>query len=267
MWYVVENGQRAGPFAEPDFAAMVSSGRVGRETLVWREGMASWQPYIALFEGVPAAPATSAVACTECGKTFPESDLLPHHSARVCAACKPLFVQKLREGVPVLSDLVYAPFGVRVSAWLVDYLILMIANIGLMLAATGTVGFNPDAGFVGLGLWGLSSFLGFAIQIGYKIYFHGRYGATPGKMLAGIRVVSPDGSPITYGKAGLRWISEIVSGLTCYIGYLMPIFDEEGRSLHDRLANTRVVVSASLPVPVAAATSPGGPSVPAGSAA
>jgi len=47
--------------------------------------------------------------------------------------------------------------------------------------------------------------------------------------------------PITYGRATGRCFAEILSGMICYIGYLMAAFDEEKRALHDRICNTRVV--------------------------
>jgi uncharacterized RDD family membrane protein YckC len=46
---------------------------------------------------------------------------------------------------------------------------------------------------------------------------------------------------VGYGRATGRAFGEIVSGIICYIGYLMMIWDEEKRTLHDRMANTRVV--------------------------
>jgi len=67
------------------------------------------------------------------------------------------------------------------------------------------------------------------------------FGATLGKMAVKIRVVNPDGTPITWGKAIARYFAEIVSGLTLGIGYIMAGFDPERRALHDRIASTRVV--------------------------
>ena len=39
-----------------------------------------------------------------------------------------------------------------------------------------------------------------------------------------------------------RFFAELLSGMICYIGYLMVLSDkEERRTLHDRICNTRVV--------------------------
>ncbi len=43
----------------------------------------------------------------------------------------------------------------------------------------------------------------FALAIAYSVYFHARWGQTLGKMAAGIRVVSSDGSPISLKQARL----------------------------------------------------------------
>ena len=79
------------------------------------------------------------------------------------------------------------------------------------------------------------------IAFGYPIFFLGKWGQTLGKMAVGVKVVSPDGERIGYGRAAGRVLAEIVTGFTIGIGYLMVLWDDERRSLHDRIASTRVV--------------------------
>jgi hypothetical protein len=38
-----------------------------------------------------------------------------------------------------------------------------------------------------------------------------------------------------------RYFAKMLSSLTLLIGYIIAAFDEEKRSLHDRICNTRVV--------------------------
>jgi uncharacterized RDD family membrane protein YckC len=83
--------------------------------------------------------------------------------------------------------------------------------------------------------------LNLLISFGYPIFFLGKWGQTLGKMAVGIKVVSPAGEPIGFGKAAGRVLAEIVTGFTIGIGYLMMLWDSERRTLHDRLASTRVV--------------------------
>ena len=75
---------------------------------------------------------------------------------------------------------------------------------------------------------------------GYLVLFTGVFGQTLGKMLLGIEVVSADLTPIDLGRACYRAIVSLLSLLTAGLGFL-PALVGEGRSLHDRLARTRVV--------------------------
>ena len=45
LWYYEQQGKQAGPVPENDLDAMVNSGALSPETLVWTEGMGNWQPY------------------------------------------------------------------------------------------------------------------------------------------------------------------------------------------------------------------------------
>lgn len=43
MFYVAANGQQTGPFPQETIARMVAEGRIVRDTLVWKQGMAAWE--------------------------------------------------------------------------------------------------------------------------------------------------------------------------------------------------------------------------------
>jgi uncharacterized RDD family membrane protein YckC len=60
-------------------------------------------------------------------------------------------------------------------------------------------------------------------------------------MACGLKVVTPEGSPIGFGRAFGRAMAEILSGLICNIGYIIAGFDSQKRALHDHIANTRVI--------------------------
>ena len=117
-----------------------------------------------------------------------------------------------------------------------------------MIFAIRAVRGGGGGGGAGLG----GSFMGLAgqllIQAGYYIifilfngFFLMKFGATPGKMALGLKVVSPDGSTIGGGKAFGRTFAEILSGLICNIGYIIAAFDGQKRALHDHIAGTRVI--------------------------
>ncbi len=74
----------------------------------------------------------------------------------------------------------------------------------------------------------------------YFVHGWGVAGATPGKRLMGLAVEGAKGEyPIGLGRAALRFLGYLVSGLPFGLGFLLiPL---TGTGLHDRIAGTRVV--------------------------
>lgn len=250
-WYYVANGQQAGPIEETEFPALIRTGKLRADTLVWREGMADWEPFskacpqeFAAASAPLVRSATEAV-CAECGGMFDKSEMITHSHAYICAKCKPVFLQKLTEGVAfkrAAGDFHYAGFWIRLLARFVDGLIIVIpfailAVVGLMIWGNSL----PGAGIFVQLLIVLGQFLIGAVHVGYNIFFVGKYGATPGKMLCKIHVVTPTGEKINFGRATGRAFADLLSYFICNLLYLMVAFDEEKRALHDHICNTRVV--------------------------
>jgi uncharacterized RDD family membrane protein YckC len=82
-------------------------------------------------------------------------------------------------------------------------------------------------------------------------------GRTPGKSLAGLRVVSKDGSVLSVRRAIGRTLAFPISLIFFGIGFLGIIFQREHKALHDVLARTAVVYdwgtrTAELPGPLSA---------------
>lgn len=108
-WFYVDGGQQAGPVTDEQLAALRSAGKVTDETLVWHEGLSNWAPLKEAqpASGVPAsgaalpdsAEAKPGAVCVECGQLFNIEDMIRHGDAYVCAGCKPVFLQKLSEGI------------------------------------------------------------------------------------------------------------------------------------------------------------------------
>src|SRR5690606_39717364 len=73
------------------------------------------------------------------------------------------------------------------------------------------------------------------------IFHASRGGATPGKMLIGIKVVRTDGSRISVLRGVGRYFGALLSGLVLCIGYLMAAFTGRKQALHDMLCDTLVV--------------------------
>ena len=103
-WYYIVRGQKLGPLTEAQLDELAGSGQLSPDSLVWREGMAEWKPYGRVRSGSAAVvpgPATGRMSCALCSKSFAPDEVIAFESAWVCAACKPLLVQRVREGLSV----------------------------------------------------------------------------------------------------------------------------------------------------------------------
>lgn len=108
-WYYVNGGSRNGPVGEEEFQRLVQQGVVNSETLVWRDGMANWETYGATTPVSTATPPSSHTpagyeTCVGCGKSFSRTDVIQLAGGLYCAGCKPLALQRLKEGVASSSQ-------------------------------------------------------------------------------------------------------------------------------------------------------------------
>lgn len=244
-WYYAENNERRGPVSDAEFNELIRSGRINAGTQVWRNGWAEWAP---LGDRATLATATAetngTAACIECRQVFPTSEMVQYEGSYICPACKPVFFQKLKEGIEPAREMDYAGFWIRFVAKFVDGILIgipgWVIQFGLMAFVDTT---DPNNGGIVMALMLGGWLASFALQFAYSTWMHGKFGATVGKMACGLRVVTATGGTISYGIAAARFFAEIVSAIILYIGYIMVGFDEEKRALHDRLCNTRVIRS------------------------
>ncbi len=183
-------------------------------------------------------------ACAECGRVQQKVDMITFRNVHVCAACKPVFMQKLAEGAQIRTGAVqYAGFWIRFGAKFVDGIILSLFLIPAFIFGAVSAARGDGEQFGAFQLLQVALQLGYLVLNGvYNIFFIGKYGATPGKMLFRLRVVTAEGAAVTYGRATGRFFAEIISGMICYIGYIIAGFDDEKRALHDHICSTRVIV-------------------------
>ena len=67
-------------------------------------------------------------------------------------------------------------------------------------------------------------------------------GATPGKRLFRLRVVSANGAKLSFIDVLYReTVGKFLSGLVICLGFIIAGFDREKRALHDILCDTRVI--------------------------
>ncbi|MFO7974359.1 MAG: RDD family protein [Candidatus Hydrogenedentota bacterium] len=260
-WYYIHGNEQAGPVPDATLSDLAIRGVIGSDTLLWRPGMQDWQPArLAAPELVEAAlsPGGSSVyggavvdehtgRCSVCGGVYPVEELIQIGPHTVCAGCKPLYVHRLREGVP-FADTTHVQFGgfwIRFVAKVVDGIILAPVTFAILIflsfvieTNTQSEQFNP---LLVLGSQFLMNGLIWAVDMAYVTFFVGRFGATPGKMACRLRVVTGTMEEMTYLRAFARFWGEFVTGMTFGIGYIIAAFDSEKRALHDYICNTRVI--------------------------
>ena len=192
------------------------------------------------MEANTSSPATAN--CVECKLVFPVDNMIRYKKVYVCANCKPVFMQKLSEGAHInTGEFRWAGFWIRFAASLLDGFLMLFLTIGVQLlmglSMLQILGLEDRT----ILMWVSAQLLSTATGVVYEAGMTGRYGATLGKMACGIRVISPEGGNISYMRAVGRYFAKLLSFITLYIGFIMAAFDDQKRSLHDRVCNTRVV--------------------------
>jgi len=192
--------------------------------------------------------------CSECGRPTAPEELARFGDRLVCPYCKNAYAQKLREGVAPTGYVRYGGFWLRVVAMLIDNIIVGIPTgilamllMGGSMLSMARMGNNPtpeeaiSAMIPMFAAGALAALVGTVLNCAYETFFVVKYGATPGKMALGLKVVRPDGSGIQVGRAIGRYFSKVLSGMILYIGYIMVGIDSQKRGLHDMICDTRVI--------------------------
>jgi uncharacterized RDD family membrane protein YckC len=179
----------------------------------------------------------------------------------VCADCKPAFLSRvMASGAAAASPLAwrYGGFWIRFGARFIDgfifsipVLILVVVLLpGLIRAGrqAGNSASSPNALFAGVGM--LTFFLIFFLAGGcYEILMLKYRSATLGKMACGLKVIRPNGLPLSWGVCVGRFFmwNVVTSGIPYLNSVLMLVTaimigtDAEKRALHDRVCDTRVI--------------------------
>ncbi|MHC3897672.1 UNVERIFIED_CONTAM: RDD family protein [Wolbachia endosymbiont of Nasonia longicornis] len=93
----------------------------------------------------------------------------------------------------------------------------------------------------------LNQIVQFIMLFSYVAYMWIRFGATPGKLLLGLRVVNAQTfEKLTLKQAIKRFFSFILSTAPLFLGFIWASFDKRCQTWHDKIANTVVVTNKSL---------------------
>jgi len=261
-WYFVRDGQRNGPMRREELDARIAEGLVNGDTLVWRPGLAAWEKASSVAElGVPALPVPPPLPAMSTaswqGDAAAEfaggagADAFPRPEAGYPradegaeasggAAQARTTARAARSWAPV-----FAGFRIRLAAKAIDWVVLY--GIGTLVeravVAAAFDGVSPAVSDWP-GMWRLLMYTGAintVVALIYHVYFMAVHEATPGKRILGLRVVRADGGRVGAGRVIGRYFAEALSTITFLAGYVMAAFDDEKRTLHDYMCDTRVV--------------------------
>lgn len=253
QWYYSDyERNRHGPVGAADLAALHADGQLDPATLVWREGMAHWQPWhTVMAEVVPetAHPAAARASFATASAGAPaDAAASPWTVAEPRSPYAPP-VAPVERAADVYPDgeVVYAGFWKRVAAYLIDSVIIGVVSVviggaigGVMGVAFGVGGGLDGGGVVAIQLVAqLVSLLATACYYGW--FYASANQATPGKMAVGIKVVRSDGQGCGFWRGFGRYFAMILSGIILGIGFLMAAFTARKQALHDMICDTVVV--------------------------
>lgn len=124
----------------------------------------------------------------------------------------------------------YATKAARMGAFIIDEIVMWVIIVICF--------------YISYGLGAIMLFAGSTLYVG--ILEGSKMHGTMGKYLMGIVTVDENGQPIDFGKSFTRAICRLLSTAIFFTGFLIGLFDEEGKTLHDRIAGTRVITKESM---------------------
>ena len=257
--FVLVDGSPRGPVPHAFVEDRVRSGTWPSNISVAVVGSSNWKPFIEpAARAAPAAPtmpldqqATVAFSTLspELATAKPAPAAAPAPEMRMSAAA-PAAASRPPAAAVAPGDLlpeggiIHAGFWRRFAAYTLDSIIVSVA----MLVVFGLLGVATAALIAGDhgGLAALVVFFGYAsLIVGMWLYFakfeSGKWQATPGKRVMGIKVTDDRGQRIGFGRATGRFFGKIISGMIMNVGYMMAGFTARKQGLHDMMAGCCVV--------------------------
>jgi uncharacterized RDD family membrane protein YckC len=185
----------------------------------------------------------------------------------VCATCKPIYVQQVREGLdaPVKAPVIGGPASafaqpesdladpaIRLVAHILDLVFIgvtimisffILAMIMGVVAAAARRSSGSDNLVAGVIFFAFMALL-LAGVLSYWTVFLGRSGATPGMKIMNVKMVRGDRGPVGYARAlGRTLLLFVINVFTMRLTNITAFFDKEKRTVVDMLCDTRVVRS------------------------
>jgi uncharacterized RDD family membrane protein YckC len=228
-WHFSSGGQSKGPITWAQMQQLAAAGALKPGDFVWTEGMDQWLPASQMPE-LFAAPA--AAGPTPQPSAAPLAQMpQPQASLNYYGAPPPAFV--------------YGGFWLRFCAVFLDGLILGFGcgiPMVIILAVFSPQWLQSQDPTQQLAVQGIINLVSIVANwLYFTLQESSAAQATLGKRAMGLIVTDMNGQRITFGKASGRFFGKIVSGLICYVGFIMAGFTEKKQALHDMMAGTLVV--------------------------
>jgi uncharacterized RDD family membrane protein YckC len=169
------------------------------------------------------------------------------------------YTRALYSGQGAAADMLppqaFGGFWIRLVSYIIDALILAVPMTLIRILVYGLFGipfantFTGDAAFVmqNQGVIALTNLIQLAVALAYYAWFTVNKGATPGKLVLGLRVVGEDCMTIGWGRAIGRYFAYVVSFCAVLVGFIMVGVHPKKRGLHDLICGTYVVKTTYLP--------------------
>ena len=132
----------------------------------------------------------------------------------------------------------YAGFGERAVAGMIDLMLAAILTappLALLLAVDelpwGDAQLKATADLM----------LSWVLPAAATIWFWRRFGATPGKLAGGLRIVDAAGGELASWQLVARYLGYLIAMAPLGLGLLWILVDRRGQGWHDKIARTLVV--------------------------
>ncbi|HEY0333077.1 MAG TPA: RDD family protein [Stenotrophomonas sp.] len=245
LWYYADAaGLQQGPIDADELRQRHAQGQLQASTLVWREGLADWQPLASLAPELvpdlgPVALEPALAADTSMASPADPAWTDPAVPAAVIAPAR----------LTGAADVVYAGFWRRFAASVIDSFLIGLAALPITLPAGIAMGvfdssrLGNESALAAVLLFQLAiQVFSLVVTVTYFSGFHAsRFMASPGKLAVGIKVVRSDGTRLSLGRSVGRGFAYYLNILTLYIGFLMAAFTQRKQGLHDLICDTLVV--------------------------
>ena len=138
-----------------------------------------------------------------------------------------------------INNLELATQGSRMKAFIIDDLLITFVTIFMLWGPIKNV--NGDMESV-IAIMNQALFQILALKFIYQTFFTWYYGATPGKIIAKIKIIDFNHfGRISFTTALIRSFTRLISESIFYIGFIIAYYTDSRQTLHDKTAKTLVV--------------------------